>query len=123
MLTLDEFRQAQKENPNVKVQDLLAKKRADKNLTGQQQKNVAAIVAKVAHDNRSISERYPRLAALISQKPKSSIVDLVKKVMGPGPKYRTSVDAEAARIRQMCEVPKAGHQETSVDKLRKKLNQ
>lgn len=123
MLTLDELRKAQKKNPNVRAADLLAKKQASKTLTGPQLKVVAAIVSKVAHDNRPISERYPRLKALLTNQPKTSITALVKKVMSKDQSYRTSIDDEVARIRKMCEVPADGHHETSVDQLRKKINQ
>jgi hypothetical protein len=86
---------------------------------------VMAIVSRINAKNKPLSERYPRLKALISNPGASSaIAKVVRKVTaGNNEVHRTSIDAEAAKIRaMMANQDKGQHAETSIDQEKKKLS-
>jgi hypothetical protein len=83
------------------------------------------IVNRINEKNKPIFQRFPRIAALISNPGASSaIAKVVRKVTaGNNEVHRTSIDAEAAKIRaMMADQDKGQHAETSIDQEKKKLS-
>jgi hypothetical protein len=65
---------------------------------------VMAIVSRINAKNKPLSERYPRLKALISNPGASAtIARVVRKVSVNKEVHQTSIDAEAAKLRAILE--------------------